>query len=172
MQLRSCYPPTLTTTSAINTPITFPGFFPERGCKHLLDLHDYVAFVTYHGYRVRFTGKITGNWIAHRDHAAVLTKLISTIILSIIKVGILGTQTSKGTRRSEKKTINEKPRKSRMKGYTTFGVRYWMSEQVSLLVKKDPHSINIQISLKEELKVNSYWMVLLPLAVRKSQARS
>ena len=26
MQLRSCYPPTLTTTSAINTPITFPGF--------------------------------------------------------------------------------------------------------------------------------------------------
>ena len=53
MQLRSCYPPTLTTTSAINTPITFPGFSSERGCKHLLDLHNHVAFVTYHGYKGR-----------------------------------------------------------------------------------------------------------------------
>ena len=123
-----------------------------------------------HSLRIMATGGgFTGNWIVHRDHAAILAKLISTIISSIIKVGI-GTQTSKGTRRSEKKTKKEKPRKSRMKGYTTGAVRYWMSEQVSLLA--NPHSINIQISLKEEMKVNSYWMVLLPLAVRKSQARS
>ena len=53
IQLRSCYPPTLTTTSAINTPITFPRFSSERGCKHLLHLHNHVAFVTYHGYRGR-----------------------------------------------------------------------------------------------------------------------
>ena len=53
MQLRSCYPPTLTTTSAINTPIMFLGFSSERGCKHLLNLHNHVAFVTYHGYRGR-----------------------------------------------------------------------------------------------------------------------
>ena len=46
-----------------------------------------------------------------------------------------------------------------------------MSEQVSLLAKKGPHSINKQISLKEEIKVNSYSVVVLPLAVRKSQAR-
>ena len=37
--------------------------------------------------------------------------------------------------------MNEKPRKSRMKDYTTAAVRYWMSEQVSLLAKKGPHSI-------------------------------